>query len=462
MARWREVEAEPESLSTASPPGQPPPLSEQRRPVRARPVRGRKSWRRRVLGHFAWAATVSLVIMCAHFFSGPTADVPALDPAEKINREADGLPTNAAPLYRHVIEAYEADDKIDWDDLDRIDEPEVRARFNAHLARNAECIRCVEEATHLSPCLFRVERDRRGFVEPPDVLVLRDVSGLLRARLICAAADHDLSLLNRTLVELDQMGRHLTSQRTPIAYLIGLGSLGAVQERLLDPFDWPGLSEADRKAYGEQIAALCAPPPDLTEVLRFTRDELCWAGRDGARPKRMAGEVDRYMAPLLRLADLPVEEQVRSDQPVRAEMTKLWAREAPSKDLLGSQARKIIPFLRVHVRALDLRARVVATQRGNLTAASILEAHAANGEWPADLAAFGPMAMDLYCGEPLVYAVRGESFVLYSRGVDADDDGGRHDARFGAPPPSKKSDQEPPPDPDGDYVFWPLSAQSSE
>jgi hypothetical protein len=421
----------------------------------------RKRWLSRFATIFIPTILVSFVFIVGHFFGGPTGDVPALDPVEKINREADGLPVNAGPLYRNAIEVFVPTDEVGPDDLKRLDELDVRARFEAHLSRNDACLAHIEAATRLSGCLFKVARDDRGIIEPPDILVLRDVARLLQARLGLGISDRDLQRFERTLAELTRMGEHLTAQPTPFAYLIGLGALGAVQEKLLDPFVWAELSDAERHAYADRTAALCTPPPNLTVVLRFSRDELCWPTNAEARPERIAGEIDRYMAPLLKLADLPVEEQARTDHPVRLEMLKLWEEKPSSRDVIRNLAAERIPLLRKLVNCIDLRARVIAVQRGNLTAASIHQFKHANGEWPADLSPFGPLAVDIYCGQPLAYSISGDSFLLYSRGLDCDDDGGRHDGRFGGSP-YKRGDVHPAPPPDGDYVFWPLSARSGE
>lgn len=52
------------------------------------------------------------------------------------------------------------------------------------------------------------------------------------------------------------------------------------------------------------------------------------------------------------------------------------------------------------------------------------------------------LPMDPYSDKSLAYKPRGNSFILYSVGADFDDDGGKHDDKWGAD--------------DGDYVFWPV------
>jgi membrane protease YdiL (CAAX protease family) len=56
--------------------------------------------------------------------------------------------------------------------------------------------------------------------------------------------------------------------------------------------------------------------------------------------------------------------------------------------------------------------------------------------------------MDPYSDKSLVYKPEASSFTLYSVGADFDDDGGKHDDKWGAD--------------DGDYVFWPVQYPKNE
>ena len=62
--------------------------------------------------------------------------------------------------------------------------------------------------------------------------------------------------------------------------------------------------------------------------------------------------------------------------------------------------------------------------------------------------------MDPYGDGPLVYRKEGESFTLYSRGCDFEDDGGKAFANdlWG----ENNADKNGPGGPDGDRVFWPV------
>jgi len=455
--RWREVEPAPEGQLPGRPIDATPPYPE--RPARPKSPRPkRKRWGRRLFRFSATGAFASLVFIIAHLFFGPRADAPVLDPVEKINRKARALPQNAAPLYRRALDEFVPAQHLLPEDMKRVNDDEIRPTLIAHVQRNDACLRQVAAATGKPACLFTVEWSERGLIEIPGVLRLREISRLLRLQLALAASEHDLPSFRQTLRQLDRMGRHLTEQPTPIAYMVGMAALHAVQEGVLEPATWPTLDESARVAYLENVGDLFLPPPNLSQVLRLVRDEICWIARQRAGAQRIIGEIDRYMAPLLRFADLPVEEQASLDHPIRTRMQELWNRWPNRESLPQQVASRSVPTMRVLLRAVDLRVMLIAMQRGNLAAASILRHQALHGALPADLEFLGAEATDVYTGRLLAYRPRDGSFLLYSYGLDGDDDGGRHVPRFGRPPPD--ADAVCPPD--GDYVFWPLTARATE
>ena len=61
---------------------------------------------------------------------------------------------------------------------------------------------------------------------------------------------------------------------------------------------------------------------------------------------------------------------------------------------------------------------------------------------------------DPFSGKPFAYRTTAEGFILYSAGVDRDDDGGRHSRSWGRSRPDNAYDEDW--QPDGDYVFWPV------
>ncbi len=94
------------------------------------------------------------------------------------------------------------------------------------------------------------------------------------------------------------------------------------------------------------------------------------------------------------------------------------------------------------------------------TIVAILEYKAEKGRWPDSLAEVKSaglivaIPMDPYGDGPLVYRKEGDSFALYSRGCDLEDDGGKAYGNdlWG----ENKEDKNGPGGPDGDRVFWPI------
>ena len=83
-----------------------------------------------------------------------------------------------------------------------------------------------------------------------------------------------------------------------------------------------------------------------------------------------------------------------------------------------------------------------------ITTLAILQYEANEGQLPETLDELiaseylKHLPMDPYSDEPLIYKPSDSNFILYSVGADFDDDGGKHDSKWG--------------EDDGDYVFWPV------
>ncbi len=93
-------------------------------------------------------------------------------------------------------------------------------------------------------------------------------------------------------------------------------------------------------------------------------------------------------------------------------------------------------------------------QRGNLTAIAVLSYLQEHNQLPESLEFItDDFKIDPYSGKPFVYKPSGNEFILYSIGVDRDDDGGQHHQRFGVNYDAA---------PDGDFVFWPIPGYKAE
>jgi len=209
------------------------------------------------------------------------------------------------------------------------------------------------------------------------------------------------------------------------------------------------------------VEQLCMPPPSLAEAYAVDEEAMCWIV--ASTPNRNAlnvvcplsrcyGEINIAYQTLRALAGQTSEEQAQLDNPLRL---KAEAQAADRAFTLNFPRMLTRPALRAMVGPIDLRTRLVTKQRGNRTVLELFRLKDQTGEFPATLdAVTGDFKTDPYSGRPFVYRRAGDDFVLYSVGIDADDDGGTHHARFGERP--APGPDQPAPPPDGDYVFWPI------
>jgi hypothetical protein len=160
-----------------------------------------------------------------------------------------------------------------------------------------------------------------------------------------------------------------------------------------------------------------------------------------------------------------------ADRALQQLETPLWETEdVPSVDeealqLAEGQINKLrFLFVNLLLPAFDaLRTRYVTSQGerdGVLIGMALALYHREHGQWPATLAELSPrwlpaLPVDRITGEPLRLKIVDDRPIVYSAGIDTDDDGGRL-------PESCKEDgaeiQVGPPDAankyDGDWVIW--------
>jgi len=100
-------------------------------------------------------------------------------------------------------------------------------------------------------------------------------------------------------------------------------------------------------------------------------------------------------------------------------------------------------------RTIELYHRIRVSGEALVTTMGLLRFHKDKGVWPAsleELAGAGyirAVPVDPWSGKPLAYRQVGDSFTLYSCGLDFDDDGGVR-SKWGSSPEG------------GDQVFWPV------
>jgi hypothetical protein len=107
-------------------------------------------------------------------------------------------------------------------------------------------------------------------------------------------------------------------------------------------------------------------------------------------------------------------------------------------DSYGPAAEVLLPSLG---RYQFTKTRGEAARRATLLVTELKAYQQQYGTYPESLAALADpgVAADPFTGEAFIYQQQGDDFVLYSRGADGLDSGGRHDPRGE----------------EGDIVFWP-------
>jgi len=385
---------------------------------------------------------------------GPTGPVPAVDPIVTLNQAHADLTQNAAPLYLAAFERFVPPPEEDWmkGQLGLYDAAEIGPRVAAWVDQNAGCLAQARAASEASNCWFELERVGDDFLQLPDVDKMRALLKLCCLRTKLAAMRHDLPDLEEWLPVTDRLARHLQQQPFVFPHVVGVGGLSYVQELVLDPFTWAELSVGERAAYFARIKHVFEPPPTAVPALKTERDEMCWNPFYRGNlpsilmpPRRFAGEVDRYLGLYLKLAAQPPEQQVDPANPIRAEIKRVGSWKPSLTNPIRSELILVLPAL---LRPLDLHVRLITTQRGNRAVGEVFAYQPEHARLPESLDALeGQWRIDPYTSHPFFYCPTEEGFILYSAGVDGDDDGGVHDRRFG-----ERFDE---PD-DGDYVFWPL------
>ncbi len=385
---------------------------------------------------------------------GPTGPVPAIDPILTLNQAHADLTQNAAPLYLAAFERFVPPPDEGWmkGQLGLYDAAEIGPRVAAWVDQNAGCLAQARAASKASNCWFELKRVADGFLELPHGDKMRALLKLCRLRSKLAATRHDLPALEEWLRVTDRMARHLLQQRFVFPHVFGVGGLSYVQELVLNPFTWPELSVGDRVAYFRRIKQVFEPPATAVAAIQAERDEMCWnpfyRGNDPAilvPPRRFAGEVDRYLGLYVKLAAQPPEQQSNPANPLRSAIDRVHSWKWSLKNPIRSELILVLPAL---LRPLDLHVRLICTQRGNRAVGEVFAYQHEHGSLPESLDALeGRWRIDPYTSHPFFCCPTEEGFILYSAGVDGDDDGGVHDRRFG-----ERYDE---PD-NGDYVFWPL------
>ena len=407
-----------------------------------------------------------LIYLC----SGPTAPAPTEDPAQRLNREHAGLGDNAAGLYEAAFAALKGEPQDDWTGKNGWKHGDsVPAEAVAWVAENAEAIEKGRTASRCANCWFQHTRDETGSVDLPHLKDMRRLTKLFYWRALAALDERDLATLMDSLEVAERMARHTSETPALIPQLVSVAILAVPQYIILEPYTWEELAPADRRAYAARVQPCLTEPPSLADAIRFDRDAVIWwfprttdpmfvsMPRFLASPERLAGEFQRSLGPTLELAAQPLDQQLDRTSPLRRRVDALKNEPPFALNFPRVFANMLTPSLTI---ALDIRARVIARQRGNHTVIELFAIRDQTGQFPVTLDAIdGDFKIDPFSGQPFVYRLTDDGFTLYSVGYDRDDDGGAHHRRFGD---RRGTRDDPDPPPDGDYVFWPIPKREPE
>jgi hypothetical protein len=248
-----------------------------------------------------------------------------------------------------------------------------------------------------------------------------------------------------------------------ISYLVAIAIRAVAYDDLRHALHHEVFSERQLAAGIRMLETVDAPTAPYERALRGEYAGVCdflqWAAdrktpvfgdettRDLVRSMR-DGRIDvrrtpkawgEYMHKLADLAELPF---TPDKQRAITRLEEKYARVNTVMNLFAPSLGR--PFL--------LAARVEAERRATRLLLAVHIYKLKRGHWPKSLndlrdSVGRAMTVDPFGGKPFAYRLAGNTPLLYSTGIDCDDDGGKHHDRWG-----ERNDA----DPDGDYVFWPI------
>lgn len=158
-------------------------------------------------------------------------------------------------------------------------------------------------------------------------------------------------------------------------------------------------------------------------------------------PKEAAQLIDAFFA---------AERDIVAGPPSLATARKLEAFEKEQRPKVNKNSFIAI-FAPTYARAYHLHLRSEAEHRATLLILALHAHHAKHGKWPESLAKIDKKLglkglkearQDPFSGNDFIYKIKDGQPFLYTVATDGDDDGGRHDTKWG--------------ETDSDYVFWPF------
>jgi len=323
----------------------------------------------------------------------------------------------------------------------------------------------------------------------PHIEGIRDLARVGQRLAQIQIADGQPDMAIATSLAMLREGKQWIGQVTLIEYLVGIAVISKGQEEMLQTLAHCPQNEESLTKIRSELAALWAGgfPKVSFEWERLTFLDIVQntfteggpgGGHIAPRAINVLSEIMGDSMPIPIAASMGLLHAGRNETVKRGnEIYKAledsiaytpWQRKTQNLQSAVELVEKLPKYrfalLQSFVPALskvvELYYRGKTTAEATQTIVAILEFKVNKQRWPDSLAEvksaglISAVPMDPYGDGPLVYRKERESFTLYSRGCDFEDDGGK--AFANDPWGENQGDKNGPGGPDGDRVFWPV------
>ncbi len=437
-------------------------------------------------------ATLASILVCTQPADAVAIATPRIDYVAKLNEPALAVPEEdrAWPVYERAFDAMEW--PVPEDLRNAAPGGDAWPGALAYLDRNARTLELLREGAkrpHLgrvleseTTLLFDVRLDHLG--------LLRRATDLLRADALRAIEQGDTE---RALIDIQtifSVSEHVNQPSSAIAWLCSI----AIAERAADPAERLAVDADKTEAQLVRLLAFLDRPTHMSKyasALAYERDFFADVlqhafAENGKGDARLAPDGPVLLARLHKATGAePTDEEIAearlflaasasrnalleefdllNEEAVTFGSTPLYLRGPRSPDALYNEKREdagyTFKYPLVGIFKVSYDRSILAADHADQTAIALRTACAIalfnkrNGEYPLSLDALVPeclpsVPIDTHTGEPLIYRVTDDGFLLYSRGNDRDDDGGAHNQASIWHRPLERSS-------DGDWVLWP-------
>ena len=318
---------------------------------------------------------------------------------------------------------------------------------------NATYFRLLDHAARLPDCAFPVDWAAGAAITCPHYAKMREAARALiaRTRLLSVEGKHDEAV--DSIITMVNIAEHAKAEPTLIGQLVGYAIQNIAADAARTALSGAAPTrEACRRAF-DRIGAIDQVGPfvtamkgerllgiDVYDGLRTGRyavqDWIGWL-RDGLRDglgERVIGWYATFGRPLLNLDEVSylraMAQQIDAVSVPSAQAEDHLKRAAEAWEQIPAYravvSSMITPGFNRAVRSRDEKTALLGALQIALSLKGYRAAHGAYPETLAKLEADGwDLPVDVFTGEPYLYRRDGAGFVVWSVGLDKDDDGGR-------------------------------------